>query len=66
MTADIKTRTTTTETTNDAINSLSRATLTSLGIVSGLIGLWAFACMVGAVVTYGPGAVLKGFVTALF
>ncbi len=66
MTADIKTKNTTTETANDAVDSLSRATLTSLGVVSGLIGFWAAACMVGAIVSNGPGAVLHGLVTALF
>ena len=66
MTADIKTRTVARESANAAVDTVTRATLTGLGAVSGLVGLWAVACMVGAVVTNGPGAVALGFVSALF
>ena len=66
MTADIKTRTVAKEAANAAVDSASRATITTLGAVSGLIGLWAVACMVGAVITNGPVAVAQGFITALF
>ena len=66
MTADIKTRTVAKENANAAVDTVSRATITGLGAVSGLVGLWAIACMVGAVVTNGPGAVAQGFIIALF
>ncbi len=65
MTADIKTRTIVKESANAAIDTASRATLISFGAISGLIGLWAVACMVGALITNGPLAVAQGFITAL-
>jgi hypothetical protein len=63
MTATIKTRANVA--TGNAIDTLSRASLISMGAVSGLIGLWAVACMVGAVMTNGIGQVATGFFSAL-
>ena len=62
---DIKTRTIVKENTNEAVDSISRATITAMGAVSGLIGLWAVACVVGAIASNGAGAVLTGFFAAL-
>lgn len=67
MNANIKTRSsarTNTDTTS-GIDTLSRASLISMGVASGLIGLWAVAAMVGAVMTNGIGGVVSGFVSAL-
>jgi hypothetical protein len=63
MTATIKTRTNVA--TGNAIDTLSRASLISMGAVSGLIGLWAVACMIGAIATNGLGQVAGGFISAL-
>jgi hypothetical protein len=63
MTATIKT--TSKVATGNAIDSLSRASLISMGAVSGLIGLWAAACVVGAVMTNGIGQVVAGFFSSL-
>lgn len=65
MTANIKTRSTTNVNTGSGIDTLSRASLVSMGVVSALIGLWAVASMVGAVMTNGIGGVVSGFVSAL-
>ena len=64
MTA-IKTRTFVKENTNEAVDSISRVTVTAMGAVSGLIGLWAVACVVGAIASNGPAAVVTGFFSAL-
>ncbi len=63
MNATIKTRTNVT--TGNASDTFTRASLISMGAVSGLIGLWAVACMVGAVMTNGIGQVAGGFFSAL-
>lgn len=65
MNATIKTNTATTVNSASAIDSLSRASLISMGALSGLIGLWAAACVVGAVATNGIGGLVSGFVSAL-
>ena len=64
MTA-IKTRTIVKENTNEAVDSISRVTVTAMGAVSGLIGLWAVACVIGAIATNGPVALVTGFFSAL-
>ena len=63
MTATIKTRTNVA--TGNAIDTLSRASLISMSGVSALIGLWAAACVVGAISTNGLGRVASGFFSAL-
>jgi hypothetical protein len=65
MTATIKTQSTSNVNTASGIDTLSRASLLSMGVASGLIGLWATACMVGAVMSNGVGGVAGGFVSAL-
>ena len=62
---DIKTRTIVKENANEAVDSISRATITAMGAVSGLIGLWAVACVVGAIASNGATAVITGFFAAL-
>lgn len=63
MNATIKT--TTHVATGNAIDTFSRASLISMGAISGLIGLWAGACLVGAVMSNGFGQVASGFISAL-
>ncbi|NTV13025.1 MAG: hypothetical protein HGA96_03690 [Desulfobulbaceae bacterium] len=65
MTATIKTQSAANVNTTNGIDTLSRASLISMGAVSGLIGLWAVACMVGAVMSNGLGGVVSGFIAAL-
>ena len=65
MTAAIKTHSATQINTASNIDTLSRASLISMGVASGLIGLWAAACVVGALMSNGIGGVLSGFVSAL-
>jgi hypothetical protein len=60
-----KTKTIVRETANDAVDSISKVTITAMASVSGLIGLWAVACVVGAIATNGPAALVSGFVSAL-
>jgi hypothetical protein len=65
MNANIKTNAIAKESSNAAIDSLSKATMMTMAGVSGLVGLWATACMVGAIITNGPLGVVNGFVSAL-
>lgn len=65
MTATTKTNSAANVNTASGIDTLSRASLISMGVASGLIGLWATACLVGAVMGNGAGAVVSGFFSAL-
>jgi hypothetical protein len=65
MNANIKTNAIAKESSNAAIDSLSKSTMMTMAGVSGLVGLWATACMVGAIITNGPLGVVNGFVSAL-
>ena len=65
MNANIKTSTVAKESSNAAIDSLSRATMITMAGISGLVGLWATACLVGAIATNGPLGLIQGFVSAL-
>ena len=65
MTATIKTHSASHVNTATGIDALTRTSLISMGVASGLVGLWAMACMVGAVLSNGVGAVASGFVSAL-
>ncbi|NTV14752.1 MAG: hypothetical protein HGA96_12610 [Desulfobulbaceae bacterium] len=64
MTATIKTNSAANSNTASGIDTLSRASLINMGTVSGLIGLWAVACMVGALASHGLGGIATGFVSA--
>ena len=65
MNANIKTRTQAKDSSRDAVDSLSRASLIAMGGVSGLDGLWAVACFASALLQNGPVEMVKGFVTAM-
>ena len=65
MTATIKTQSAAHVNTTSGIDTLSRASLISMGVASGLIGVWAMACMVGAVMSHGLGGVVGGFISAV-
>ena len=63
-TAINKTRTATNAKTNTS-SSADRMTITMMGGASALIGIWAAACFVGAVISNGPAGIIKGFFTAV-
>ena len=65
MNAQVKNTTIAKESSNAAVDSVSRITITAMGAVSGLIGLWAVACIVGAMVSVGPVELVNGFVSAV-
>ncbi|HSH12894.1 MAG TPA: hypothetical protein VLA15_04070 [Desulfurivibrionaceae bacterium] len=65
MTANIKNRSTSKVNTASGIDTLSRVSLISMGVVSALIGIWAVASIIGAVMTNGVGGVVSGFFSAL-
>ena len=65
MNAQIKNTTIAKESSNAAVDSVSKITITTMGAVSGLIGLWAVACIVGAMVSAGPVELINGFVSAV-
>ena len=65
MNAKIKNTTIAKESSNAAVDSVSRATITAMGAVSGLIGLWAVACIVSAIVSTGPVGLVNGFISAV-
>ena len=60
-----KTNTRTTVASGNAVDYLSRASLVTMAISSGMIGLWAAGSLISAFVTNGVGNVAKGFLTAL-
>ncbi len=62
-TATNKTRTAASQKTNTS-SAADKMTITIMGGASALIGLWAVACFVGAVISNGPAGVIKGFFTA--
>ncbi|MBU0479902.1 MAG: hypothetical protein KKG47_02250 [Proteobacteria bacterium] len=51
--------------TGTAVDGLTLATMITMAVSSGLIGLWAIGCLVAAFVTNGAGSVVMGFVNAL-
>jgi hypothetical protein len=65
MNTQIKTNAIATDSSNAAIDSLSKATMITMAGVSGLVGLWATACLAAAVVTNGPLGLISGYASAL-
>ena len=65
MNAQTKTNAIAKESSNAAVDTVSKITITAMGAVSGLIGLWAIACMVSAVASNGLGGLVSGFVSAV-
>ena len=48
-----------------AADTLTRASLITMAVSSGMVGIWAIGCLVSAIVTNGSGSVVKGFLNAL-
>ena len=47
------------------IDSVSRGSMVTMGVVSALVGIWAVACLVSAMVDGGPIELIKGWFTAV-
>ncbi|MBU0479964.1 MAG: hypothetical protein KKG47_02560 [Proteobacteria bacterium] len=62
-TAINKTATRTTTRTNE--NTFGKTTIAMFGASSMLIGVWAAACFVGAIVSAGPIGLVQGFISAV-
>ena len=65
MTTKMKTTTIAKESSNAAVDSVSKITITAMGVVSGLIGVWSIACIVSAFASNGVGETIRGFVSAV-
>ena len=48
-----------------AVDTLTRASMITMAVSSGMIGLWAIGCLVSAFVTNGAANVVLGFFNAL-
>ena len=46
-------------------NTFGKATIAMFGGASMIIGTWAAACFVGAIVSTGPIGVVQGFISAV-
>jgi hypothetical protein len=45
---------------------VSKGTLTGMGVVAGIIGIWALACFIGAMISSGgPIALARGWIAAV-
>ncbi|MBU0479966.1 MAG: hypothetical protein KKG47_02570 [Proteobacteria bacterium] len=47
------------------VDSVSRGSMITMGVVSSLVGIWAVACLVSAMVDGGPIELLKGWFSAV-
>ena len=65
MTTNIKTQSKATESTNTAVDSVSRSSIITMGVASGLVGLWAVACLISAMVDSGPVELIKNWFAAV-
>jgi hypothetical protein len=44
---------------------ISKSAVMTMGVVSGIIGMWGLACFVGGMVTSGPIGLAKGWISAV-
>ena len=65
MTTNIKTQSKATGSTNTAVDSVSRSSIITMGVASGLVGLWAVACLISAMVDSGPIELIKNWFGAV-
>ena len=59
MSTTVKSQSRTTETSKSAVDSVSRSSIITMGVASGLVGLWAVACLISAMVDSGPIELIK-------
>lgn len=50
---------------SQALNATSKVTVALFGGAAALIGLWAVACFVGALLSNGPLGLIKGYFSAV-
>jgi hypothetical protein len=50
---------------DQALNATDKVTVALFGGTSVLVGVWAAACFVGAILSAGPMGVLKGYFSAV-
>ncbi|MBU0673889.1 MAG: hypothetical protein KJ950_04530 [Proteobacteria bacterium] len=48
-----------------AVDTVSKASLVVMSAFSGMVGLWAATCFIGAVISSGPVGMIKGLTAAL-
>lgn len=65
MTTLTKTQTKASEQTQVGLDSVSKTSIGVMGGISALIGLWAAACFVGALISDGPLGLIKGWFAAI-
>ncbi len=65
MTTTIKTQSKTTESSTTAVDSVSRSSIITMGVASGLVGLWAVACLISAMVDSGPIEMIRNWFGAV-
>jgi hypothetical protein len=65
MTTTIKTKSKVTESSNTAVDSVSRSSIITMGVASGLVGLWAVACLISAMVDSGPIEMIRNWFGAV-
>ena len=66
MTTAIKSPSKSKETSKVAVDSVSRGSIITMGVASALVGLWAVACLVSAMVGSGsPIALIKSWFSAV-
>jgi len=66
MSTMIKTQEKTRETSKAAIDSVSRGSIITMGVASALVGLWAVACLVSAMIgSGGPISLIKEWFSAV-
>jgi len=65
MSTTIKTQSKAAESNKTAVDSVSRSSIITMGVASGLVGLWAVACLISAMVDSGPIELIKSWFTAV-
>ena len=66
MSSMIKSRTQSKASSQSAVDSLSRGSIITMGIVSSLVGVWALACLASAMFgSGGPVALIKSWFSAV-
>ena len=65
MTATITKTNTAVQENTSTVDTVSKASLVVMSAFSGMVGLWAVACFIGAMASNGPAGMIKGLTTAL-
>lgn len=65
MTIHANTKTTVKTSSSAATSSTSRGLVIASGFAAAVVGLWAAACFVGAVMSNGPIGIIRGWFSAV-